>query len=90
MSDINNLTMEERFQRLQKKLLKQDNDMSIEYTLSKRYIEEYLKSSNLYLGCSEQKRKRLIEVDLYRVQQAFTDGFLTAVELYKQNKNNEY
>lgn len=82
--------MEERFQRLQKKLLKQDNDMSIEYTLSKRYIEEYLKSSNLYLGCSEQKRKRLIEVDLYRVQQAFTDGFLTAVELYKQNKNNEY
>lgn len=82
--------MEERFQRLQKKLLKQDNDMSIEYTLSKRYIEDYLNSSNLYLGCSEQKRKRLIEVDLYRVQQAFTDGFLTAVELYKQNKNNEY
>lgn len=64
--------------------------MSIEYTLSKRYIEDYLNSSNLYLGCSEQKRKRLIEVDLYRVQQAFTDGFLTAVELYKQNKNNEY
>lgn len=62
----------------------------IEYTLSQRYIEDYLKSSNLYLGCSEQKRKRLIEVDLYRVQQAFTDGFLAAVELYKQNKNNEY
>lgn len=82
--------MEERFQRLQKKLLKQDNDMSIEYTLSKMYIAEYLKSSNLYLGCSDHRRKRLIEVDLYRVQQAFTDGFLTAVELYKQNKNNEY
>jgi hypothetical protein len=82
--------MEERFQRLQKKLLKQDNDMSIEYTLSKRYIEEYLKSSNLYLGCSDHRRKTLIEVDLYQLQEAFEDGFLAAVELYKQNKNNEY
>lgn len=72
------------------KIFGQSPDESIEYTLSKKYIAEYLKSSNLYLGCSEQKRKRLIEVDLYRVQQAFTDGFLTAVELYKQNKNNEY
>lgn len=68
----------------------QSPDESIEYTLSKRYIEDYLKSSNLYLGCSEQKRKRLIEVDLYKVQQAFTDGFLAAVELYKQNKHYEY
>lgn len=59
----------------------------IEYTLSKKYIEDYLKSSNLYLGCSEQKRKRPIEVDLYRVQQAFEDGFMAAVKLYKQNKN---
>lgn len=61
----------------------------IENTLSQRYIEDYLKSSNLYLGCSEQKRKRLIEVDLYRVQKAFTDGFLKAVEFYKRNKNEQ-
>lgn len=65
-------------------------DETIEYTLSKKYIEEYLKSSNLYLGCSDHRRKTLIEVDLYKVQQAFTDGFLTAVELYKQNKHYEY
>ena len=61
----------------------------IEDTLSKRYIEDYLKSSNLYLGCSEQKRKRLIEVDLYRLQKAFEDGFKAAVELYKQQKNDD-
>lgn len=59
----------------------------IEYTLSQRYIEDYLKSSNLYLGCSDHRRKRLIEVDLYRVQEAFEDGFKAAVELYK--KHNE-
>jgi hypothetical protein len=61
----------------------------IEYTLSKKYIEDYLKSSNLYLGCSEQKRKRLIEVDLYRLQKAFEDGFKAAVELYKQNNHEQ-
>jgi hypothetical protein len=61
----------------------------IEYTLSKRYIEDYLKSSNLYLGCSEQKRKRLIEVDLYRLQKAFEDCFKAAVELYKQNNHEQ-
>lgn len=65
----------------------QSPDESIEYTLSKKYIAEYLKSSNLYLGCSDHRRKRLIEVDLYRVQEAFEDGFKAAVELYK--KNNE-
>lgn len=60
---------------------------TIEYTLSKRYIEEYLKSSNLYLAYSTHRRKTLIEVDLYKLQEAFEDGFLAAVELYK--KNNE-
>lgn len=82
--------MEEHFQLLREKLLKQDDEEPIEYTLSKKYIEEYLKNSNLYLGCSDHRRKTLIEVDLYRLQEAFEDGFLTAVELYKQNKNNEY
>jgi hypothetical protein len=87
-----NLTMEEHFQKVQQRILnlKQDEEESIEYTLSKKYIAEYLKSSNLYLGCSNHRRKRLIEVDLYRVQEAFEDGFLAAVELYKRNKNNEY
>jgi hypothetical protein len=61
-------------------------DESIEYTLSKVYIAEYLKSSNLYLGCSDHRRKRLIEVDLYRVQEAFEDGFKAAVELYKKTQ----
>lgn len=65
-------------------------DETIEYTLSKKYIEDYLKSSNLYLGYNEHRRKTLIEVDLYRLQEAFEDGFLAAVELYKRNKNNEY
>jgi hypothetical protein len=87
--NTNNLTMEEHFQLLREKLLTQDNDESIEYTLSKKYIEDYLKSSNLYLGCSEQKRKRLIEVDLYRLQKAFEDGFKAAVELYKQNNHEQ-
>lgn len=54
--------------------------------LSKKYIEDYLKSSNLYLGCSDHRRKTLIEVDLYRLQEAFEDGFLAAVELYKQKQ----
>jgi hypothetical protein len=65
-------------------------DETIEETLSKKYIDDYLKSSNLYLGCSDHRRKTLIEVDLYRLQEAFEDGFKAAVELYKQNKNNEY
>lgn len=64
----------------------QSPDESIEYTLSKRYIEDYLKSSNLYLVCSDHRRKTLIEVDLYQLQEAFEDGFKAAVELYKQNK----
>lgn len=85
-----NLTMEEHFQLLREKLLTQDNDETIEYTLSKKYIEEYLKSSNLYLGCSDHRRKRLIEVDLYRVQEAFEDGFKAAVELYLKNNESNY
>lgn len=64
----------------------QSSDESIEYTLSQRYIEDYLKSSNLYLGCSNHRRKTLIEVNLYKLQEAFEDGFKAAVELYKQNK----
>jgi hypothetical protein len=72
------------------KIFGQSPDESIEYTLSKKYIEEYLKSSNLYLGCSDHRRKTLIEVDLYRLQEAFEDGFMAAVELYKQNKHYEY
>ena len=87
--NIENLTTEEYIRKVQQRILnlQQDNEESIEYTLSKKYIAEYLKSSNLYLGCSEQKRKKLIEVNLYRVQKAFTDGFKAAVELYK--KHNE-
>lgn len=61
-------------------------DESIEYTLSKRYIEDFLKSSNLYLGCSDHRRKTLIEVDLFRLQEAFEDGFMAAVELYKKTR----
>lgn len=84
--NIENLTKEKYIRNIQQRILNlhQYDEESIEYTLSKRYIEEYLKSSNLYLGCSDHRRKSLIEVDLYRVQQAFTDGFLTAVALYKK------
>lgn len=86
------LTMEEHFQKVQQRILnlKQADEEPIEYTLSKRYIEDYLKSSNLYLGCSDHRRKTLIEVDLYRLQEAFEDGFKAAVELYKQKKHYEY
>lgn len=80
--------MEEHFQKVQQRILnlKQYGEEPIEYTLSKRYIEEYLKSSNLYLACSTHRRKTLIEVNLYRLQEAFEDGFKAAVELYKQKQ----
>lgn len=86
--NVENLTSEEHIRKVRQRILNihQDDEESIEYTLSKKYIAEYLKSSNLYLGCSDHRRKRLIEVDLYRVQEAFEDGFKAAVELYKQQK----
>ena len=41
---------------------------------SNKYIESYLKSSNEYPLCDNRKRMSLIQVDLYKMQEAFENG----------------
>lgn len=42
---------------------------------SKAYIKGKLRDSREYLGCEENRRKRLITCDLYDLEQAFEDGW---------------
>lgn len=45
---------------------------------SAKYIEDYLKSSNEYPLCDNRKRMSLIQVDLYKMQEAFENGMKEA------------
>mgnify|MGYP007111659886 CR=1 FL=1 len=45
---------------------------------SEKYIEYYLKSSNEYPLCDNRKRMSLIQVDLYKMQEAFENGMKEA------------
>lgn len=45
---------------------------------SNKYIEDYLKSSGEYPLCDNRKRMSLIQVDLYKMQEAFEDGMKKA------------
>ena len=45
---------------------------------SNKYIEGYLKSSNEYPLCDNRKRMSLIQVDLYKMQEAFENGMKEA------------
>lgn len=45
---------------------------------SDKYIEDYLKSSNEYPLCDNRKRMSLIQVDLYKIQEAFENGMKEA------------
>jgi hypothetical protein len=45
---------------------------------SDKYIEDYLKSSNEYPLCDNRKRMSLIQVDLYKMQEAFENGMKEA------------
>lgn len=45
---------------------------------SSKYVESYLKSSNEYPLCDNRKRMSLIQVDLYKMQEAFENGMKEA------------
>ena len=60
---------------------------------SDKYIEDYLKSSNEYPLCDNRKRMSLIQVDLYKMQEAFENGMKEADKTmldraYEWLKNN--
>jgi hypothetical protein len=46
---------------------------------SKKYIEDYLKSSNEYPFADNHQRAKLIKVDLYRMGKAHQDGYRQAI-----------
>jgi hypothetical protein len=46
---------------------------------SKKYIEDYLKSSNEYPLVDNHQRAKLIKVDLYRMGKAHQDGYRQAI-----------
>ena len=46
---------------------------------SKEYVDNYLKSSNLYPLVDNHQRKKLIKVDLYRMGKAHQDGYRQAI-----------
>lgn len=55
---------------------------------SKEYIENYLKSSNEYPLVDNHQRKKLIKVDLNRMERAFEDGYRQAIEDIKIHLNH--
>lgn len=47
---------------------------------SKDYVDNYLKSSNLYPLVDKHQCKKLIKVDLYRMGKAHQDGYRQAIK----------
>lgn len=47
---------------------------------SKEYVDNYLKSSNLYPLVDNHQRKKLIKVDLYRMGKVHQDGYRQAIK----------
>ena len=47
---------------------------------SKEYVDNYLKSSNLYPLADNHQRAKLIKVDLNRVGYAYQDGYRQAIK----------
>lgn len=46
---------------------------------SKEYVDNYLKSSNLYPLADNHQRAKLIKIDLYRMGKAHQDGYRQAI-----------
>ncbi len=57
--------------------------------MSEKYIQNYLKNSNLYPLCNNNRRMCLITVDLHGMQKAYEDGFKAAMELFEQREKTK-